>query len=30
MVGRADSLNVSVAAGVMMYELVRRVSCDGG
>jgi TrmH family RNA methyltransferase len=24
MVGRADSLNVSVAAGVMMYELLRR------
>jgi RNA methyltransferase, TrmH family len=24
MVGRADSLNVAVAAGVMMYELVRR------
>jgi tRNA G18 (ribose-2'-O)-methylase SpoU len=25
MTGRADSLNVAVAAGVMMYELVRRV-----
>ena len=24
MVGRADSLNVAVAASVMMYELVRR------
>ena len=24
MCGRADSLNVGVAAGVMMYELVRR------
>ena len=24
MTGRADSLNVGVAAGVMMYELVRR------
>ena len=24
MSGRADSLNVSVAAGVMMYELMRR------
>ena len=24
MAGRADSLNVGVAAGVMMYELVRR------
>ena len=24
MTGRADSLNVSVAAGVVMYELVRR------
>jgi TrmH family RNA methyltransferase len=26
MVGRADSLNVAVAAGVMMYEVVRRKS----
>jgi TrmH family RNA methyltransferase len=26
MTGRADSLNVAVAAGVMMYELIRRVS----
>jgi TrmH family RNA methyltransferase len=25
MSGRADSLNVSIAAGVMMYELVRRI-----
>lgn len=24
MTGRADSLNVSIAAGIMMYELVRR------
>jgi TrmH family RNA methyltransferase len=24
MTGRADSLNVGVAAGVMMYELIRR------
>ena len=24
MTGRADSLNVGVAAGIMMYELVRR------
>ena len=24
MTGRADSLNVAAAAGVMMYELVRR------
>jgi len=24
MSGRADSLNVAVAAGVMMYEMVRR------
>ena len=28
MTGRADSLNVGVAAGVMMYELVRRRSAE--
>jgi tRNA G18 (ribose-2'-O)-methylase SpoU len=28
MFGRADSLNVGVAAGVMMYELVRQ-GCGG-
>jgi RNA methyltransferase, TrmH family len=28
MTGRADSLNVGVAAGVMMYELVRRTAAD--
>jgi tRNA G18 (ribose-2'-O)-methylase SpoU len=27
MTGRADSLNVGVAAGVMLYELVRRSGC---
>ncbi len=30
MTGRADSLNVSIAAGVMMYELVRRASHTDG
>lgn len=26
--GRADSLNVAVAAGVMLYEVLRRQSSD--
>jgi tRNA G18 (ribose-2'-O)-methylase SpoU len=30
MSGRADSINVSVASGVMMYELVRRAGVDSG
>ena len=30
MSGRADSLNVGVAAGVMMYELVRQASAPAG
>jgi len=29
MTGHADSVNVAVAAGVMMYELVRRATSDG-
>jgi TrmH family RNA methyltransferase len=28
MTGRADSLNVAVSDGVMMYELVRRRACS--